>query len=52
MLPAVRFTPLALLVAASLQAHADEPVTLELNDVVVTASGFAQSVEDAPASVT
>lgn len=52
MLPAVRFTPLALLVAASLRAHADEPVTLELNDVVVTASGFAQSVEDAPASVT
>ncbi|MCF5065387.1 TonB-dependent receptor plug domain-containing protein, partial [Pseudomonas syringae] len=52
MLPAFRFSPLALLVAASLHAHADEPVALELNDVVVTASGFAQSVEDAPASVT
>ena len=52
MLPAFRFSPLALLVAASLHAHADEPVALELNDVVVTASGFAQSAEDAPASVT
>ena len=36
MLPAFRFSPLALLVAASLHAHADEPVALELNDVVVT----------------
>ena len=52
MLPAFRFTPLALLVAGSFNAYADEPVALELNDVVVTAAGFAQSVEDAPASVT
>ena len=52
MLPAFRVTPLALLVASSFSAHADEPVALELNDVVVTAAGYAQSVEDAPASVT
>jgi outer membrane receptor for ferrienterochelin and colicins len=41
---------LARLAAGSVAAHAAE--TLELDDMVVTASGFEQSVEDAPASVT
>lgn len=40
----------ACLAAGSAAAHAAE--TLELEDMVVTASGFEQSVEDAPASVT
>lgn len=50
--PAAAMSKLALacLAAGSVAAHAAE--TLELDDMVVTASGFEQSVEDAPASVT
>ena len=50
--PAAAMSKLAVacLAAGSVAAHAAE--TLELDDMVVTASGFEQSVEDAPASVT
>lgn len=38
--------------AAHAQTNPPEPVPLTLEDVVVTASGFEQRVEDAPASIT
>lgn len=38
--------------AAHAQANPPEPAPLTLEDVVVTASGFEQRVEDAPASIT
>ncbi|MBA1321275.1 TonB-dependent receptor domain-containing protein [Pseudomonas plecoglossicida] len=38
--------------AAHAQTNPPEPVSLTLEDVVVTASGFEQRVEDAPASIT
>lgn len=49
-----RSSTLALLLAgaAHAQTNPPEPVPLTLEDVVVTASGFEQRVEDAPASIT
>ncbi|WP_312387797.1 TonB-dependent receptor domain-containing protein [Pseudomonas sp.] len=38
--------------AAHAQTNPPEPIPLTLEDVVVTASGFEQRVEDAPASIT
>ncbi|SDX61730.1 outer membrane receptor for ferrienterochelin and colicins [Pseudomonas syringae] len=55
--PAAVMVKLALACLAVGQAHAAEPViepanVLSLDDVVVTASGFEQNLEDAPASMT
>lgn len=49
-----RSSTLAVLLAgaAHAQTNPPEPVPLTLEDVVVTASGFEQRVEDAPASIT
>lgn len=49
-----RSSTLAVLLAgaAHAQTNPPEPVPLTLEDVVVTASGFGQRVEDAPASIT
>jgi outer membrane receptor for ferrienterochelin and colicins len=61
--PSFRFHPLAVVVrlallagtTASVGAHAEvtvEPAALVLDDMVVTAAGYEQSVENAPASIT
>lgn len=61
--PSLRFHPLAVVVrlallagtTASVGAHAEvtvEPAALVLDDMVVTAAGYEQSVENAPASIT
>ncbi|MDU8432998.1 TonB-dependent receptor [Pseudomonas syringae pv. actinidifoliorum] len=55
--PAAVMVKLALACLAAGHAHAAEPVVepanvLSLDDVVVTASGFEQNLEDAPASMT
>ncbi len=55
--PAAVMVKLALACLAAGHAHAGEPVVepanvLSLDDVVVTASGFEQNLEDAPASMT
>lgn len=49
-----RSSTLAVLLAgaAHAQTNPPEPIPLTLEDVVVTASGFEQRVEDAPASIT
>lgn len=55
--PPLSLRPLAVMICLAIggTAHADPlelAAPMELDDVVVTASGFEQSVEDAPASVT
>ncbi|CAM3974146.1 Iron-regulated outer membrane virulence protein [Pseudomonas reidholzensis] len=47
-----RSSTLAVLLAGAAQAQTNEPAALVLEDMVVTASGFEQRVEDAPASIT
>ncbi|HDS1735911.1 TonB-dependent receptor [Pseudomonas sp. BP8] len=47
-----RSSTLAVLLASAAQAQSNEPVPLVLEDMVVTAAGFEQRVEDAPASIT
>ncbi|MFT4247992.1 MAG: TonB-dependent receptor [Pseudomonas sp.] len=52
--PATRLRPLVVVIASVLSAAAlaEQAATTTLDEVVVTASGFEQRIEDAPASIT